>query len=403
MVIGSRFLRPERASARAAQRRRAAGAVLAATLAGTAVWGGAAGAAPNPPLFSAKPGEGVARAYEPGQPDLTRGSRAALPSSWPLGPDVASWQHPGGRDIDWRAVRAAGNRFAVIKSTEGRSHLNPYFRGDWHGARAAGLVRASYHYARPGFPLSTAADQANRFLNMIPFRWENGTLAPILDLEETGGLHPADLQAWTRIFLRTVENRTGRAPILYTYPYFWRVAMASTRAFTGYPLWIAVYNGRSRPGVLPGGWARWRMWQYSSTARIRGIFGLTDRSAFCCTTRDLVIAGQGTVTELWRRYLSDGYVRRSLGRPTRFEGAAWGGGRWQPYRRGLMTWSVVTGARMVRNAIAATYLSYGGSRSFLGLATSDEFRVPGGWQSSFVGGALRWSDRTRTVSVIRWR
>lgn len=365
--------------------------------------GGIAGAAPNPPLFSAPPGEGVARAYEPGQSDLARGSRAALPVSWPLGPDVASWQHPGDRRIDWRAVRASGSRFVIIKSTEGRSYFNPYFRGDWNAARANGLVRGSYHYARPGFPLSSAADQANRFLDTAAFHRENGTLAPILDLEETGGLGPADLAAWTRTFLRTVENRTGRASILYTYPYFWRVAMANTRAFTGYPLWIASYNGRSSPGVLPGGWRRWRMWQYTATARTRGIFGQVDMSAFCCSRRNLRIAGEGTVTELWRRYISDANVRRALGRPTRFEGAAGGGGRWQPFQHGLMTWSVATGAHMVRNAIARAYVAYGGSRSFLGLATSDEFRVPGGWQTNFAGGALRWSDRTRKVSVIRWR
>lgn len=257
----------------------AAVAVLAAWC-GVALAAGTADAATIPPLVSAKPGEGVARAYQPGQaPEATSPTsagpfaRRAGSDDLPSGPDVSAWQHPGGADIDWTAVRQAGHQFTIIKSTEGTSYTNPYFRADWNGSRAAGLIHGSYHYARPALPLSTAVDQAKFFLATVPFRFDAGELPPVLDLEESGGLDQDDLQDWTQAFLRTIETATGRTPIIYTYPHFWNTAMDGTAAFSSYPLWIATYNGQSTPGALPGGWDHYTLWQYTASGSVPGIPG----------------------------------------------------------------------------------------------------------------------------------
>jgi len=34
------------------------------------------------------------------------------------GPDVASYQHPGGASIDWSQVKNSGRNFAFVKATE---------------------------------------------------------------------------------------------------------------------------------------------------------------------------------------------------------------------------------------------------------------------------------------------
>ena len=56
--------------------------------------------------------------------------------------------------------------------------------------------------------------------------------------------------------------------------------MADTTQFTGYPLWIADYNGKSQPGPLPGGWSRWTFWQFTDNARIPGIAGPVDKNTY---------------------------------------------------------------------------------------------------------------------------
>ena len=160
------------------------------------------------------------------------------------GPDVSSWQHPGGAAIDWAAVRAAGQPFAFVKATEDTTYANPYFATDWAAIKAAGMFRGSYHFARPASP---AVDQANYFISRAGPSRQPGDLPPVLDLEDTGGLPPPALVAWTQAFLSRVQALTGRAPMIYISPNFWVNAMGDSHAFTSYPLWIARWTSAATP------------------------------------------------------------------------------------------------------------------------------------------------------------
>ena len=193
------------------------------------------------------------------------------------GPDVSSWQHPGGVSIDWFAVRGAGQTFAMVKATEGLSYVNPYFVQDSLQMRIAGLARGAYHYADPSLP---PEPQAAFYATVVLGINGPGDMPPVLDLEDSKGLPPHQLIDWTHRYLNTVRALTGRQPIIYTYPNFWRTAMADTREFTQYPLWIADYNGRDAPGPLPGGWAHWSFWQYTSSGRLPGITGNVDLNVY---------------------------------------------------------------------------------------------------------------------------
>jgi GH25 family lysozyme M1 (1,4-beta-N-acetylmuramidase) len=186
------------------------------------------------------------------------------------GPDVSGWQHPSGASVDWNAVRSAGHDFTFVKATEGSTFTNAYFAGDWANVAAAGLYRGAYHYARPTTAAGSAAAQARYFAATIGDQSRPLTMPPTLDMEEAGNLTPAQLVAWTKSFLTTLQGLTGRTPIIYTYPYFWRTAMGGSTAFTAYPLWIASY-GTAAPPTL--GWPHWTFWQYSATGSVRGIPG----------------------------------------------------------------------------------------------------------------------------------
>ncbi|WP_405178780.1 glycoside hydrolase family 25 protein [Nocardia sp. NBC_01377] len=194
----------------------------------------------------------------------------------PTGPDVSSWQHIDGRMIDWFAVRRSGHQFAMVKATEGLSYVNPYFVPDSLLMRAAGVARGTYHYAQPGLP---PEPQAALYAAVV--LGQNGPLdlPPVLDMEHSGGLDPAGLIDWTHRYLNTVRTLTGRMPIIYTYPNFWKSAMANTNVFTAYPLWIADYRGNDQPEV-PGGWPAWTFWQTTDSGSIPGISGRTDINVY---------------------------------------------------------------------------------------------------------------------------
>lgn len=201
-------------------------------------------------------------------------SATAVAAVAAIGVDVSSHQHD--TSLNWSAVKRDGVSFAFIKATEGRTYTNPYFASDWAATRRVGIYHGAYHFAWPSH--GTAGRQARYFVSKAGLAHRAGDLPPVLDLEETGGLGVRGLRAWVSNWLTTVHDLTGRRPIIYVSPYFWRTYLRNSHAFTQYPLWVANY-GVSSPDV-PGGWSTWTFWQNTSSGRVKGIGGRVDMNKF---------------------------------------------------------------------------------------------------------------------------
>ena len=209
------------------------------------------------------------------------------------GPDVASYQHPYGQRIAWRKVKRAGKEFAIIKATEGTSYRNPWFARDYAGARRAGLVRGSYHFARPQYPIvRSARAQARYYAHRLDTSSKRRkTLPPALDLEVSGGLGRAALVTWAQTFLLELRRQTHRTPMIYTYPYFWTSALGDPAALSRYRLWMASYS--SKPSVPHA------LWQYTSTAHVKGIAGGVDMSRFVGDPESWRLLSDGRLPNPW--------------------------------------------------------------------------------------------------------
>ena len=185
--------------------------------------------------------------------------------------------------VSWSKVDDAGITFAFMKATEGTSYADPTLKTNWAGAERQGIYRSAYHFARPGS--GSAVAQARFFVSKAGTFQDRGDLPPVLDLETTGGLGPAALRSWVSTWLSTVEDLTGRRPILYFSPYFWIDHLGNSTAFTKYPLWVAHYTTGS-PKV-PGGWSSWTFWQRTDSGRVSGIGGNVDMNRFNGTSAQL--------------------------------------------------------------------------------------------------------------------
>lgn len=53
-------------------------------------------------------------------------------------------------NVNWRALRAQGFRFALIRATSSTGYVDPKFTEHWAGARAEGILRGAYHYLFAG-------------------------------------------------------------------------------------------------------------------------------------------------------------------------------------------------------------------------------------------------------------
>jgi GH25 family lysozyme M1 (1,4-beta-N-acetylmuramidase) len=174
--------------------------------------------------------------------------------------------------IDWRAVRAAGVRFAYVRVSDGLTHIDSEFDRNWAEARAHGVLRGAYQFFRPG---RDAAAQADLLLErMGPLG--PGDLPPVLDVETADGVSPEALVAGVRTWLARVEAATGRRPIVYTGRNVWRTAAGN--ADVAAPLWIAQW-GVTCPD-LPPPWTDWTFWQTSATGSVPGISGDVDTDVF---------------------------------------------------------------------------------------------------------------------------
>lgn len=215
-------------------------------------------------------------------------SEQPAPSPTLRGIDVASHQ---GR-VDWPAVAASGQTFAITKATGGTWYRNPTFAANWLGIKAAGLVRGAYHYAfetsgQP-FPGDGPEAEASYF---------------VAELQRGGGIEPGDLLAldiedgdgplgqWALKWCEQVARLTGVRPIVYTGAWFSGPhGFAAVPELAAYPLWLAAYV-TEQPSAPPP-WREIAIWQHSSSGRVPGITGDVDLNVFQGTREELLALGK---------------------------------------------------------------------------------------------------------------
>ena len=225
--------------------------------------------------------------------DKYKGERLVYSSDRIYGIDISKYQHviKGKKyNIDWKRLRIShlGNiskktingdvnypiSFIYIKSTEGASLLNPFYRKDYVAARAHGYKVGSYHFFST---LTPATLQARQFLKNSYVR--SGDLPPVLDVEPTkaqiqkmGGV--GVLLSRMRIWLRMVEKETGKRPIIYVSQTFVnRYLSKATDIKQKYQVWIARY-GEYKPDI------KLVFWQLCPDGRVTGIRGHVDINVF---------------------------------------------------------------------------------------------------------------------------
>lgn len=205
------------------------------------------------------------------------------------GIDVSHWQG----FIDWQLVADSGVDFAIIKATDGAHEVDPWYVRNRNRARRAGILVTAYHFARPGLSgrgtrhariVRDARIEARSFVRHADLRHDD--LIPALDLEQSGGLRPGELRAWTLTFLHTVQAAIGARPLVYSNAAFWRTHMSDTAkvARAGFPFWVAHWDTRT-PEVPGRRWLDrgWTFWQWTDCGSVPGIEDCVDRNTYTST------------------------------------------------------------------------------------------------------------------------
>jgi MYXO-CTERM domain-containing protein len=226
--------------------------------------------------YGATMGDGLRFSREPGPV----GGGICADGDTVFGIDVSYYQG----DIDWNAVAADGVEYAIVRVSHSTQFFDPEFDTNLAGSRAAGLHTGVYQYFEPDEDPIAQADLLLEALGPL----QPGDLPPVIDVESTAGLPPAQVAAAVREWVDHVEAALGVPPIIYTGYYFWNDSVASAD-FGSYPLWIAWYN--ECPGHVPTGWSEWAFHQYCDCGTVAGISGQVDVNRFNGSLADLAALG----------------------------------------------------------------------------------------------------------------
>jgi lysozyme len=173
-------------------------------------------------------------------------------------------------DFDWHSWDGHID-FAMIKATEGPMEKYPtgwrdtQFERNWAGAKAIGLHRFAYHFARPDHD---PAMQAKYFVDTIREAGFDLEDSIVLDFETNiginGPLSVADAAFWAYVWCCEVERLIGmhHRILIFTYPWF--AEQGNCHMLRTWGLWVGNWDVPT-PAVPPP-WDRWYFWQYTAGA-----------------------------------------------------------------------------------------------------------------------------------------
>lgn|SRR5215813_6689407 len=182
---------------------------------------------------------------------------------------------------------AAAGVWAVIhKLTEGQSYTDPKVDARYVLTQKAGMLWGLYHFIRPG----RIEEQAQFFVRQSDTLevTDDATLYA-LDYEDAGvSLNDA------LMFMRVVEDLTGRQPVLYSGHVLKEALGGKPNAeISKYRLWLAQYS--SAP-TLPIGFDHYWLWQFSESGNVPGINPPVDLNAYDGDQDALVAEWAGDTT-----------------------------------------------------------------------------------------------------------
>ena len=202
-----------------------------------------------------------------------------LPEQEVIGIDVSSYQ----KGIDWDKLEfhydnkkkltkdtEANKRpvdFIIAKATEGVTIQDKQYAVNKAGAKEKKIPFGAYHYFSV---TSDANQQANNFIRTA--KLQAGDIVPILDVEYQGKLTTKELRTRVLTWLKTVEKKYGRKPIIYTYANFYEDVFM-TKEFSDYHFWLAHYKVSKPQNECS-------FWQFTEDGVVCGIDGYVDIDVF---------------------------------------------------------------------------------------------------------------------------
>lgn len=223
------------------------------------------------------------------------------------GVDVS--EHNG--TVDWRGLKQAGVRFAIIRDGYGKSAEDSRFKYNIEQALANNIPVGVYHFSY-ALDVAGAKKEAERCLEIIKgynvslpvfFDFEYDTVRYASEHGVTLGKNQFNNHAVA--FCETIEAAGYRAGVYYNLDYYNR--MVDMSKIGKYVKWYAQYN--STPDI-----SDWTIWQYSSSGTFSGVTGRFDMNVAdeSFLSSKYTAGWQQDDTGWWYQYVDGSYPKDKL-------------------------------------------------------------------------------------------
>lgn len=183
------------------------------------------------------------------------------------GIDVSAWQGI----IDWKAVKAAGIQFAIIKAggSDDGTYVDSKYERNYEQCKAYKIPVGAYYFIGPN--CITKADgeaDAERFLKLL--KGKQFEYPVYVDIEPP--LKPANRKYNTDAVIAFCEymEKAGYYTGVYGSTYSTFQSLVDDSRLTSYAHWVAQYANSCTY------WDNYGIWQYSSDGWVNGISGRCD-------------------------------------------------------------------------------------------------------------------------------
>lgn len=179
--------------------------------------------------------------------------------------------------IDW--VKVVNSSFkpegVFIKATQGVNYADPMLFKNAKGAKAAGLKIGFYHFASLNNKdeVADAKQEAKFFISQVKLAGVPD-YPLVLDIEENPGkLTKDEVLNFINTFFYELAQAGFTDYVIYSYSPFFNENLPTNHKLGNIKLWVADY---SDPLILPKGWTKQWLHQYTQTGKIQGITGNVD-------------------------------------------------------------------------------------------------------------------------------
>lgn len=175
------------------------------------------------------------------------------------------------RVIDFAKAKAAGVDEVIGRIGVGFNG-DPFFGRNYERARGLGLKVGAYYVPKWNYDSTMQVECCAAALDGVGWKQDAEVW---IDCESSDGLTGVSLRVSILAFLKELERVLKFHPGIYTANWWWTPRVGNTSWARNYSLWVAHYTSASKP-LMPVGWERWAIWQYSESGYIDGIPGTTD-------------------------------------------------------------------------------------------------------------------------------